>query len=81
VTEDPALVTTEYSTAEDIPLETFKHALLLAVSRLPGEMRSQLGIEVTRQADLLRGLQTAERQHLRKHLDAFARSLEVTPAS
>jgi hypothetical protein len=79
--DDPNSAVTGYLPAEEVPLEAFRSALLSAVWRLPTEARSLLGLEVTRQADMLRGLQSAERQHLRKHLDAFAEGMKVPPAS
>ena len=67
----------EHVPPDNAQLEAFKGALLLAVSRLPGEARSSLAHEVGQLPQLLRGLQSAERQHLRRHLEQFAKGVRL----
>jgi hypothetical protein len=65
---------------EDAQLEAFKGELLLAVSQLSGEARSQLAREVDQLGQRFRGLQSADRQNLRQHLEQFAQRVLLVPA-
>jgi hypothetical protein len=76
----PGRTRLEHVPPENAQLEAFKGALLLAVSQLPGEARGLLAQEVEQLGHQFRGLQSAERQHVRRHLEQFAKSVLLVPA-
>jgi hypothetical protein len=60
-------------------LEAFKHALLLALRRLPGAARSELANKVEEEAWLVRWARGADHERIAFHLEDFARFVRLTP--
>ncbi|WP_043343277.1 hypothetical protein [Belnapia moabensis] len=62
-------------------LERFKGALLLALSRLPGAVRSAFAQEVEQQAQQLRSMSGGDHDRLAFHVEGFARIVRLIPRS
>jgi hypothetical protein len=60
-------------------LEAFKHALLLALRRLPGAARSELAGKVEEEAWAVRMARGAGHERTVIHLEDFARFVRLTP--
>jgi hypothetical protein len=75
----PSQTRLEHVPPEEAQLVAFKGALLLAVFQLPVEARSLLAHEVEQLGHQFRGLQSAERQHLRRHLKQLAKGVLLAP--
>ncbi len=62
-------------------LEAFKGTLLLALSGLPGAMRSEFAHEIEQQARQLRSGSGGDHDRLAFHLESFARVARLVPPS
>lgn len=63
----------------EVPLEAFKGALLLTLSRLPGKLRSDLARQIEVDAQLLRSAEGVNHSRLVFHLEGFAKAARLVP--